>query len=299
MKRLILYALLILSLSAQANGSTGNFPSNFFKITLSASSIKPGQTLTVFIDSANRLKQVKLVLLKQKLPMYHMWHKDHQHLFRAFAGIPVGTRPGNYKVRVNAIDINNEPISIYTMLNITPAHYKIQQINLSPKKTKLLDSKQLREEGAILSVQFKKQDQKVYFVSPFRKPAKGRISSEFGLRRKYNGHAISTYHKGLDIANHRGTPVQAANGGRITTATTFKSHGKTIMINHGHGIVSVYIHLNEIQVKKGEWVKRGQLIGKIGSSGIATGPHLHFGISVNDIRIDPKQWIRNRVKLHY
>ena len=286
-------------MTGSASANTGHSAAGTFAIFLSSSTIKQGQTLTVFVNSASRLTQIELTVLGQKLPMYHMWHKRHPHLFRGFVGFPAGTRPGKHLVAVAASDINGKHLATNATIEIQDSRFKVQRINLSKKKTKLLSHKYLRAEGKVLARHFKKQDKKVYFAGPFQGPTKGRISSSFGLRRKYNGNEISSYHKGLDIANKTGTPIVAANGGRVSLAVVWKSHGKTVMINHGHGIVTVYIHMNEILVKTGDWVKKGQLIGRIGSTGIASGPHLHFGISVNDIRIDPDQWIRNRVRLHY
>lgn len=299
MKRILIFLTLAILFASAAGGSTRNLPTNYFKISLSDSIIKQGQTVTVFVDSAYQLKQIELTALGQKLPMYHIWRDGYPHLFRTFVGIPAGTRPGRYKIVAKGVDLEGQTLSIHAMLNVKDARFAIQRINLSKKKTQLLNMKQLQKEGRILAAHFEKKDRRVYFASPFRRPTRGRISSAFGLRRKYNGNDISSYHKGVDIANKTGTPIYAANGGKVSISATWKSHGKTILINHGHGIVTVYIHMDRLHVKAGEWVKRGQLIGRIGSTGIATGPHLHFGISVNDIRIDPDQWIRNRVRLHF
>ena len=106
-------------------------------------------------------------------------------------------------------------------------------------------------------------------------------------------------YKGLDIANKRGTVIRASNGGRVTLAKSMDAHGKTILIDHGHGISTIYCHMDSIKVKQGDWIKKGQVIGTIGSTGIASGPHLHFGLSVNDVRVDPTFWINSQVRLYY
>jgi len=299
MNKLFLLISLSICFSLPVSGKPAHTPSNYFQITISASSIRQGQTLTVFVNSANRLKRLELTFLDQKLSMDHVWHKDHAHLFRTFIGIPANTKPGSYKIVARGTDINRQKLSIYTLVRVKDAGFKIQQIRLSKKKTKLLDQKILQEEGAILKSQFLKKDRRVYFKSPFGSPVAGRVSSSFGLRRKYNGDAISTYHKGLDIANKTGTPIYATNGGQVTLAVHWKSHGKTILINHGHGIITIYIHMDKLLVKTGDWVKKGQIIGRLGSTGIANGPHLHFGVSVNNVRVNPAQWIKNRVRLFF
>jgi len=299
MKQTVISFLLLFLLVSPATGNTSGTPTNFLSIILSQAVIDPGKSLTVFINSGCPLQGIELELLEQKLPMFHVWHKELKHVFRTFVGIPITTQPGRYRVVVRGNSRDGTPLSIFAWLEVRKARFRVQQIRLPKRKTKLLDPEQLQKEGNLLTIEFRKQDRRVYFASPFCKPAAGRISSEFGLRRRYNEHAISSHHKGLDIANRKGTPVQAANGGRVAIAAAWPSHGKTVVINHGHGITTVYIHMDEILVKNGEWVKRGHLIGRIGSSGIATGPHLHFGISVNNVRVDPDQWIRNKVRLHF
>jgi len=269
------------------------------KIELSGDSIKQGETLTVFASSPRRLKQIELTFLGKKTPLFRVWNKKQDHLFRGFLGIPVYAKTGKRKLVVSGIDMKGQKVSGIIFLKIRSSRFKVQHIKLSKKKTRLLNYKILQKESRILGKLLKKRSPKVYFASNFVTPVKGRISSEFGLRRKYNGGEISSHHKGLDIANRTGTPIYAANGGHVVLAIRWKSHGKSVLIDHGHGIFTIYIHMHRIHVKKGQWVKKGALIGRVGSTGIATGPHLHFGLSVNDVRVDPLPWLQGKVKLHF
>jgi len=119
-------------------------------------------------------------------------------------------------------------------------------------------------------------------------PVTGRISGRFGSQRIYRGEPGS-YHSGLDIAGSTGTPFVAPASGKVTLATSrpYSLEGYLLIIDHGDGLNSAFLHLSEILVDEGEFVEQGQLIGRIGSSGRATGPHLHWSIKWHLARLDP------------
>lgn len=122
----------------------------------------------------------------------------------------------------------------------------------------------------------------------WRSPSRGRISGVFGSRRVLNGEMRSP-HKGLDIAAPRGTPINAPLGGEVTLAAAGMFYtGNTVMLAHGGGLTSIYAHLGELAVGEGERVEVGQLLGSIGSSGRASGPHLHWGVYLGSVALDPQ-----------
>lgn len=125
---------------------------------------------------------------------------------------------------------------------------------------------------------------------PFVMPLKGRVSGEFGKRRILNGERRSP-HGGLDIAAPRGTPVMASGGGRVAFTGEFFFHGKLVVLDHGLGVFTIYSHLDSILVQKGEAVKAGRPIGRVGATGRATGPHLHFAVLVKEARVSPLSFI--------
>ncbi|NJN19899.1 MAG: M23 family metallopeptidase [Leptolyngbya sp. RL_3_1] len=134
-----------------------------------------------------------------------------------------------------------------------------------------------------------------YWNGPFLRPSQGRVSSEYGVRRYYNGvFAEDYYHRGIDYAAATGSPVVAPAAGRVSlvgrVADGFALHGNTIGIDHGQGVGSIFIHLNSIAVSEGDMVQPGQTIGTIGSTGASTGPHLHWGVYVNGVAVDPGPW---------
>ena len=118
-------------------------------------------------------------------------------------------------------------------------------------------------------------------------PVEGRISGQFGNQRIFNGTPKSP-HTGTDIAAPEGTPVQAASDGEvILTGKDYFYSGNTVIIDHGQGLQTVYAHLKEFYVQKGDIVKKGDIIGVVGKTGRATGPHLHWGASLNNVRFRP------------
>jgi murein DD-endopeptidase MepM/ murein hydrolase activator NlpD len=125
-----------------------------------------------------------------------------------------------------------------------------------------------------------------FFAEPFIRPAQGRISGVFGSQRILNGEARAP-HLALDIAAPTGTPVAAMGGGRILLADNLHFTGNTIILDHGHGITSLYAHLSAMDVAEGEMVRQGQRIGAIGATGRVTGPHLHLGLNWLATALDP------------
>ena len=123
----------------------------------------------------------------------------------------------------------------------------------------------------------------------FTWPARGRISGVFGSQRIYRGNEPGAYHSGVDIAGGAGAPVTAPADGIVVLAAAkpFTLEGNLLMIDHGMGLNSAFLHLSEIDVKQGDRVKQGQLIGRIGRTGRATGPHLHWAMKWRGARIDP------------
>lgn len=129
---------------------------------------------------------------------------------------------------------------------------------------------------------------------PWEWPVRGRISERFGVKRIYNNGLGSWPHGGYDISAPGGTPVLAPADGRVIFAVRFQAHGNTILIDHGYGVITTYLHLRAICVKAGEEVKRGQAIGEVGSTGGSTADHLHFQVNVNGLAVEPEDFLSGR-----
>ncbi|WP_156800494.1 M23 family metallopeptidase [Thalassoporum mexicanum] len=177
-------------------------------------------------------------------------------------------------------------------VNLQNRSYPTQSIWLSPSKSSI--------EGT--DHEFDRVDAFKKIVSPqkfwqgaFIRPSQGSVSTVFGVRRYYNGEfANDYYHRGVDYAAGTGSPVFAPAAGYVrlvgTVGQGFQLHGNTVGIDHGQGVLSIFIHLSRINVKEGDFVQPGQVIGAVGSTGISTGPHLHWGLYVNNEAVDPVPW---------
>jgi murein DD-endopeptidase MepM/ murein hydrolase activator NlpD len=134
-----------------------------------------------------------------------------------------------------------------------------------------------------------------FWQGSFRRPNASRISTGFGVRRYYNNvFASDYYHKGVDYAGGYGSPVVAPAAGKVRLVgkedAGFHVHGNVVGIDHGQGVLSIFMHLQDIEVTEGTFIEAGQRIGTIGSTGASTGPHLHWGLYVNEVAVDPVPW---------
>lgn len=175
-------------------------------------------------------------------------------------------------------------------LAIAQREWDIQRLNglppamVSPNPQQLARIKVEREKIAAL----RKVDSPLpHFAEGFAWPARGRISGVYGSQRILNGEARAP-HLGLDIAVPTGTPCHAMGAGRILLAEDLYFTGNTILLDHGHGVVSLYAHLSVLEVATGAMVARGQRIGQTGATGRVTGPHLHLGMNCLAIALDPQ-----------
>jgi murein DD-endopeptidase MepM/ murein hydrolase activator NlpD len=169
--------------------------------------------------------------------------------------------------------------------------WKIEKVDGVPQKLVTPDPetlKQILAESKLMAAARAQLELTPYFESGLIRPAEGRISGVFGSQRILNG-TPGSFHAGLDIAAPTGTPVRAAADGVVALRHEMMvMTGNTVVLNHGYGLETVYIHMSKIHVGDGQRVKQGDIIGEIGMTGRASGPHLHFGVTWFDTRLDPE-----------
>jgi murein DD-endopeptidase MepM/ murein hydrolase activator NlpD len=203
----------------------------------------------------------------------------------AAIGLSLGTKPGRYTL--TARDRGGKSFSI--TFQVQDKHYEEQHITLDDKR-KVNPEKQdlvrINREKKQIDTALEHWSDNPAVVTSFLKPVEGETSSPFGLRRFYNEQPRNP-HSGLDIAAAEGTPIRAPAPGTVLDTGEFFFNGNTVLIDHGQGLVTMYCHMSAIDVKPGDRITTGDIIGKVGKTGRATGPHLHFGVSLNDARIDP------------
>lgn len=145
----------------------------------------------------------------------------------------------------------------------------------------------IEEEGRMVGKALAMITAERFWSQPMQRPTPGRVSSIYGLRRVFNGQP-RTPHRGLDIAAPEGQPVLAVDNGMVILTGDHYYAGQSVYLDHGQGVVSVYMHLSRILVRPDQMVLRGEVIGHVGSTGRVTGPHLHFGLYVLGQAVDPE-----------
>ena len=206
----------------------------------------------------------------------------------ALVGLPLDTPVGEQKLDIGLND-SSRPLPF----QVAAKDYPVQKLKIANQKMVTPDPEQLARINA-------ERDRQISIRSQFREipvsrtdlnlPANGRLSSRFGLRRVFNGEARAP-HTGLDVAVPTGTPIRAPADGVVTLVDDFYFNGKTVFVDHGQSFVSMVCHLDKASVEAGQTVRRGEVIGQSGSSGRATGPHLHWSVYLNGAAVDPALFI--------
>jgi murein DD-endopeptidase MepM/ murein hydrolase activator NlpD len=176
-------------------------------------------------------------------------------------------------------------------INLKKRSFPTQSIWLPPGKDSNSDEYEFDRMDAFKAIVSPQK----YWNGPLQKPNSGQITTTYGVRRYYNGvFAKDYFHRGVDYAGAYGSPITAPAAGRVALvgreAQRFKVHGNCVGLDHGQGVESVFLHMSRIDVKEGDFVQAGQTLGALGSSGAATGPHLHWGLYVFGQSVDPVPW---------
>ncbi len=163
-----------------------------------------------------------------------------------------------------------------------------------PSKYVEPDPKQVarwREESKVQNAAYKTWSEPNAPVLELAMPAQGPYSSAFGLKRFFNDQPRAP-HSGLDIAAPDKSPIKVAAAGKVTAVGEYFFNGNTVIVDHGHGLSTMYCHMSRIDVKVGDQLELGEQIGLVGKTGRVTGPHLHWGVSLNNTRVDPLLFVK-------
>lgn len=266
-----------------------------FEFDVLDKSPKIGETLKIDIHCNRRIINPSATFAGRSWTVTYLKKKGFMYHYVLYAGISRYLQPKTYKC-VITLPLKHSSFTKTVTFDIKESQFPYGTVSLPKTKTDLANNKnQLSIESKLISKKFNSKTQpgtNYKFKTTFMLPAKGNFSSTFGKYRKYKGtKKLSSKHSGLDIANITGTKIVASNDGTVILSEPLKIHGMSIMIDHGFGIKTIYNHMSKLLVKTGDIVKRGQLIGKMGTTGISTGPHLHWGIGVQNVRVDPLHWV--------
>ena len=268
----IISVLLLSSLSVKSIAQT--FP---------ISSTIPGGIAIVQLDGIDSIKP-KVIYKKNRV----MVRKNADH-WEAIVGLPLSAKPGIHKLIIQT----SENKKIHKEFSVSAKDYAEQRLTLKNKRMVnpyAKDMDRIIKEKKIIVKALKTWNENVPSTMNFIIPVDGRLSSPFGLRRYFNDQARKP-HSGLDVAATSGTPIKAPADGTIITTGNYFFNGNTVFIDHGQGLITMYCHMNKISIKPGTRVTQGEIIGEVGETGRVTGPHLHWSVSLNNARIEPKLFL--------
>lgn len=200
--------------------------------------------------------------------------------------VPANQKPGEYKVDL----LDKEGVSVSSIpVRVLDAHFPRQNVIIGESLAELKPSPGETEttndfRNAISETR--------YWSEPLSAPVHGCMTSPFGVQRYMNGKPTGSFHGGLDQRSPAGTPVHAVDGGIVKIVREWNLHGRTVGIDHGQGLESMYLHMSKVAVTEGAAVKKGDVVGYVGSTGRSTAPHLHWSLYVNGVTVNPRDWVQ-------
>lgn len=214
--------------------------------------------------------------------------KEQGSRWLAIIGVPLTVKPGTQQLATKDANGNRNLSFVVGSKNYPEQRITLKnqrQVNPNPD-----DLKRIEGELAVQIQAYRSFSSGTPSNLILDKPVDGPLSSKFGVRRFFNGEERNP-HAGLDFAVPAGTPIKSPAAGKVILIGNYFFNGNTVFVDHGQGFISMFCHMSKIDVKVGDAVPRGGVVGRVGSTGRATGPHMHWNVSLNDARVDPAIFI--------
>jgi murein DD-endopeptidase MepM/ murein hydrolase activator NlpD len=249
-------------------------------IELPTASAVPGGVVLLAVEAPPASPSAPVVRYDDQRVMV-LRQSDH---WLAVVGIPLSAAPGSGSIMIES----TAGASRTQNFRIGPKEYETQRLTVPRSKVDLSpqDLDRFAKEQAHLQTARATFTEQAPQTLRLLAPVPGVRLNSYGKRRIFNGKSRDP-HSGMDIAAARGVPVHAAADGRVLDTGSYFFNGNTVLIDHGQGLITMYCHLSAITVHPGDVVRAGALIGKVGATGRVTGPHLHFGVALNRVFVDP------------
>ncbi len=257
------------------------------RLAASSSTVGQGHTLGIFAQASERVSDAQVTFLETTWDL----EKLSDHVLRAVKGMPVGAEPGSLPLTLHLVDdAGNETTASWTVTVTETAFPKGGYVRLSSSKKKDMGKAMLTQRANEARWQAYRQDVGLPLVDGlFQMPTQGRVTSHFGKVRRYNTGDVR-HHLGTDLKGSTGSVVVAAHDGLVTLAEELHIYGNAVILKHGPNVSTSYNHLSQITVDVGQDVTQGMMIGRVGSTGQSTGPHLHWGMEVGGTAVAAEEW---------
>ena len=268
------------------NGPYQDLPGKWTKVNIRPQTVSQGDTVSVYVE--NMLEGHPAGLFAGQ----ELHFIPHEEGFVALVGIDAFMEPGSYAFELSGL--GEQPwSSIAQKFPISNSNYISQEITIPEELNGLLDPEVRQNEDAFLRTIYTDFSEEPRWEGLFQVPVTDTVvTASYGGGRSYNEGPIDIYHTGTDFDGDIGTPILAAADGAVVFSETLELRGQTVIIDHGMGVMTGYYHLSEIFVDVGEDVAAGQPLGLGGSTGLSTGPHLHWEMRIMDVPVDGMRWTK-------
>lgn len=263
---------------------------NGVTLRLSGSSAAQGGLLELTLTSAAPVGDLKGDWAGNALPFW----EGGERLRHALLGVDLERAPGKYDLSLSGQLANGEQLTCSAQVDVRAGKFAIESLKVAPEYVEPSPDDRARadKEGQRVHEIFARVTAERLWVGKFRMPLDANLTGHnFGKRRVLNGKPMSP-HTGLDISAPAGTPIHAAQRGRVVLAENLFFSGNTVILDHGLGVYTFYGHMKSMSVAAGDEVKTGSVIGLVGATGRATGPHLHWSLVVDGARVNPLGIVR-------
>ena len=254
-------------------------------VEIPSRALEPGDLLQVRLHARSPISRVECSFFEQRVLFYPL---GDGRRWEALAGVDLEGKPGLHSLTGTVWMSDGRSKPIRKSLRVVPKKFPTQRIRVQQKYVTLnqRDSERAAREHRQLTEIWQSATTRRMWAEPFIRPVSSKRASGFGRRRIVNGEPRNP-HSGVDLRATTGTPIRAANAGKVVMAKDLFFAGKTIILDHGLGLYTVYAHCSKMRAKPGDQVAQGQIIGEVGATGRVTGPHLHWACRINGARVNP------------
>lgn len=255
------------------------------RITVPRTVLAQGEALDVTVAIRGGAERAHLRFAGRAFPLY----PTGPGTWRTIVGTDPLTPPIVHVILVGAVGPDGAPRSGRVAVRVRKVTFPTRRLAFDPERRTLLRPEVAARERERVNAALRALHPSPLWDGPFARPVEARVSSPYGVLSIYHGQ-VRGFHTGTDFAAPEGTPVYAAAAGIVRLAEELPLSGKAVLVDHGLGMITSYLHLSSIAAQVGQRVRKGELLGHVGSTGLATGPHLHWGMRANGVRVDPMSW---------
>ena len=259
--------------------------SSKIEVDLDFRALHPGEVVRVSVCTSSPIKSIQARFAAEK---YTLGSGQSPGEYLALIGLDLGLKPGSYPIVLTLVYTDGHHEKVVKEILVVAKEYPVKKLWVNEKYVtpppEVLT--RIREESELLNEIYGIFTSRWLGEGPFIVPSTGEVAPNFGERRIFNNQPRSP-HSGVDISSPYGAPVAASNSGRVVLVSHLYYAGNTVIIDHGLGVFTLYLHLSKFRVNRGDLVEKGSIIGEIGATGRVTGPHLHWGVKIRRNRVDP------------